>query len=326
MLAAAVGDRVCVWDPATGEFRKSLAGHARAVAASKWNASGKLLATSAFFDSVRIWDLASDKPVKIVEHSASWALGAWSPAFALAWRWENVCLGIVASSGVGRRSGRPEKRPQVCANHTLGATDLEFSPDGLYLAAFGPEKVNVWNWRGRRSRLPTIRNDRGLARRLCSAALGRARNARAIRVFDVTEGRTAGVFDGHLAEIYSLRPAPTGARGLLPPGRIAPCGCGRWTTARTGPPARTPRGARLSLGELSPDGRTLAAYSWDREQILVFEVGSGKRPRILPLLRGDGAVQSLAWSPDGAILASSSLLPGDGGKGRLILWDVKIRH
>ena len=327
MLAAAVGDRVCVWDPATGEFRKSLAGHARAVRRIKWNASGKLLATSALFDAVRIWDMASDKPVKIVEHSASWALGAWSPAFAWHARWKNVCLGIVASSGVGCRSGRPGKTAaSLCEPHAGRDMIWNSARTAITWLRLVPRRSASGTGAWRRAACPTIRNDRRLARRLCSAAPGRARNARAHSRFR-RHRRTNGGYFRRSSGRDLLAALP---RAVVPPvcfrrgrshravvdaGRLAP------EQARR---LEAPRGARLSLGELSarwPDAGSV--FLGSTADSACFEVESGKRPRILPLGRGDGSVQSLAWSPDGAILASSSLLPGDLGKGRLILWDVK---
>jgi WD40 repeat protein len=248
----------------------------------------------------------------------------WSPAIAwhadgrtFAWESSRTRVSVVDLED-------PAKRPEACENHTLGAKNLEFSPDGNYLAAFGPEKVNVWNWRagGKPVAAPSGTIGGWLADSARLLLAGRETPGR-IEIFDVSERRPAGVFDGHLSEIYALRPASSG-------GRFASAGADRtvrlWTLDDAPAQVRqleTPRGAKLSIAELSPDCRAFAAYSWDREQILVFDVRSGKRLRILPLASADGPVLSLAWSPDGAFLASSSLLPGDLGKGRLILWGAK---
>jgi WD40 repeat protein/tRNA A-37 threonylcarbamoyl transferase component Bud32 len=322
-LAAAAGDLVCVWDAAKGEFRKALTGHAREVRRMKWNASGKLLATGALFDAVRIWDVASGTPVRVIEHSASWADDAWSPAIAWHADGKRFACETARTRVTVFDLEDPAARPKVCVKHTMGANDLQFSPDGRFLAAFGPERVNVWDWRAGAepvaARAGAIGGWIANSARLLLAApqtLGR------IEVFDVAEARTVGVLEGHLADMYALRPAPNG-------GRFASAGADRtvrlWTLntlARLGR-LETPRGAKMLFGELSPDGRALAAYSWDRGEILVFDSLTGKRSRSLALSGSDPPVESLAWSPDGAILASCGLLPGDQKKGRLTLWDVK---
>lgn len=65
------------------------------------------------------------------------------------------------------------------------------------------------------------------------------------------------------------------------------------------------RGHRDTIydARLSPDGKTLATCSYDR-QIILWDVASGKQMRALP--GHNGAVFELAFSPDGSLLASAS--------------------
>ena len=223
MLAAAVGDRVCVWNPATGEFRKSLAGHARAVRRIKWNASGKLLATSVSLTRSEsgIWRATNPSKSSNIRRAGPLVPGR---RLLRAWRMEKRLPGNRRELSVGRRSKTRQNGRKSVRTTRWAHMIWNSARTAITWLRLVPRR-SASGTRAGESRLPDHPERSGWARRLCSAAPGRARNARAILVFDVTEGRTAGIFDGHLAEIYSLH-RRVGA-GLLPPGPIAPCGCGR---------------------------------------------------------------------------------------------------
>src|SRR5262249_16673983 len=68
-------------------------------------------------------------------------------------------------------------------------------------------------------------------------------------------------------------------------------------------------------GTLSADGRFALAWHPDNNQILLYDVASGKVIR--PFLQGPGAVHNASFSPDGKrVLASYSKVDSVG------LWDV----
>jgi serine/threonine protein kinase/WD40 repeat protein len=321
-LAISAGDAVSLLESATGEFRSSLVGHARAVRRLKWNASGKLLATSAVFDSVRIWDVDRRTAARIIEQRAS---EAQSESPAIAWHRDGKTFACeTARTRVTVFDlANPASPQRDYASDALGSAELQFSPDGRYLAAIGPERASVWEWRSGAKPVATTPGTiggwlPGSARLL----LATPQNPGRAQIFDVAQADAIGVFDGHIADIYALSAAPGG-------GRFASAGADRsvrlWTLE--GParsrPIEPPLAAKTWLAELSEGGQALAACSWDRSQIFVFDGLTGKRVKTLQLSDQDGLVASLAWSPDAAILASSSLVPGDETRGRLILWDVK---
>ena len=230
MLAAAVGDRVCVWNPATGEFRKSLAGHARAVGRIKWNASGKLLATSGLSltrSESGIWRATNPSKSSSIRRAGPLVPGrrlfAWhGDGKTFAWessRARECRSSIWKTRQNGRKSVRTTRWAQLIWNSARTA---------ITFAAFGPKKVSVWNWR--KGGEPLARPSGTIGGWLADsapAASGRARNARAHSRFRRhRRERTAGIFDGHLAEIYSLRPRRL-SQAFLQPGPIAPCGRGR---------------------------------------------------------------------------------------------------
>jgi RNA polymerase sigma factor (sigma-70 family) len=74
----------------------------------------------------------------------------------------------------------------------------------------------------------------------------------------------------------------------------------------------------------SPDGKVMATGGYGVDQgmyhVQLWDVGTGKELRRIPVVRfpaGNGGRRSLAFSPDGAMLAG-----GGWGDGRLRLWDV----
>lgn len=94
------------------------------------------------------------------------------------------------------------------------------------------------------------------------------------------------------------------------PGRTDPLPAG--AVSRFGTSRFLNYGRVFSLS-FSPDGKTLAAGSWDGA-VRLWEVASGKE--LAQLSKQQGPVRSVAFSPDGKLLAY-------GGEGsQIVLWDV----
>ena len=178
-----------------------------------------------------------------------------------------LTLGLLLHGGAPARGQRAALPPAHRAP-TAGVpcTDVAFSPDGKYLAA--------------------------------------ARH-RQVLLLDATAGRTIAVLSGHAGPLTSV--------AFRPDGRVIAAGGGvagqsaeirLWDVAgrsviRVLKGAHTDRVQGLAW---SPDGRTLAAASYDR-LVSLCDTESG---RVRTLKDHTDAVYAVAFSPDGARLATAS--------------------
>jgi WD40 repeat protein len=136
LLASGGGDKtVRLWDPATGEHVRTLAGHKRAVRGMAFSPDGVLLASGGGDKTVRLWDPATGKHVRTLAGHKSVVRGV---AFSPDARW-------LASAGGGDGTVRlwdpaTGEHLRTPARHTpsiRGVTCVAFSPDGEWLASGG---------------------------------------------------------------------------------------------------------------------------------------------------------------------------------------------
>jgi WD40 repeat protein len=299
--------------------------HGGTIVVLSLSADGKLLATGADDNVIRLWDVASGKLLRRFEK-----LSAAGAAYSLALAPDGKSLAAPARTGAA--AGTPE---QVVLWDTatgkqlrrLGepldshCSNLAFSTDGKAVAAgeWDTGKVHVWDaktgkeiaaWQAHTAqpkfagsatavafaadgkRLVTGGADNGV--RPVLVARGGADNV--VRLWDAATGTAVRTFVGHTGSIHCF--------ALSPDGRVLATGSADATTrlweVATGKELHVLPGPGVLAAAFSPDGKTLLTGADGR--IHFWEVATGKALRELPGHRGD--LTGIAFTPDGKQIIS----------------------
>ncbi len=324
-LVAGCGDGgAYFWDHATAMLRRRVSAHAGAVRCVAFSSDGKLLATCGADKLVRVWDAAAGtEQFRFTGHTAQVNAVAFAPGGTfLASCGRDQTARLWDRTGKELRSIRQVGWPEGIA----------VSPDGKSLAVacgWGGE-VRVWDLTSKKD-TPRWRGWQPQAIRVAFSPYGKKLVScgwePTLRVWDVASGREEGAAEapGHTGWVYAL--------ALLPDGKTLISAGSDWRVLAWDVPRGKPlwraqgQTERVNCLALSPDGQRLAWGGRDKKVHLCDPRTGRSKGSFEP----GGSVKSLAFSPDGRLLATArgndlydgwvQEMPGHGAA----VWDVATR-
>jgi WD40 repeat protein/predicted transcriptional regulator len=324
LASGAVDSTIRLWDVATGECLNVLQEDSEAMLSVAFSPDGKTLARSSTGHNVRLWDIIAGRCLKVCQGHTSWV---WSVAFSPDGK-------TVASASEDHTvriwDAVTGECVRICQGHANWVWSVAFSPDGQLLASGSVDHtVKLWDastgqcvktlqghisWIWSVAFAPKRQGDSPDGYILASSSIDRT-----VKLWDVATGRCVRTLQGRGRWVKSLAWHPQGQ--ILASGSFDQ-GVRLWN-AVTGQCIKLLQGhthvLSVCYSPTSPyppyqggQGGILASGSYD-QTVKLWDTNTGE---CLKTLQGlGGAVWSVAFSPDGQILAT--------GSDRIVkLWDV----
>lgn len=305
---------VKLWDVATGRELGTLRGHSSYVSDVIFSPDGRMLASNSFDRTVKIWDLSNGNLIASLSDASTRAASIdWANSMAFSPGGDVLALGL--GDGQIRRYDTTNwhELPRL-EGRVVGVFDARYSPDGQLIATGNFDgTIKIWDpsnahllrvLQGHSSYVPSV------AFAPDGRVLASASYDHTVRLWDVASGKALRTYNGHAKTVNVVVFSPDGA--MLASGSED-------TTIKlldvaSGRELQTLRGHSSPVNSVafSHDGRTLASASGDllhdgvnaANAIKLWDVVSG---RLLRTLTGHTKkVTSVAFSPDGTLLASAS--------------------
>jgi len=295
LATASVDGTVRLWKTDTGQPYGEPLRHEGEVWAVAFSPDGRLLASGSTNGTVQLWEVTSGEP-----HGPPLQLNGWVQKVAFSPDGKLMAT-MLGGAGLGlweRDTGQLRLRDR------RWMMDLAFSPDGRLLASASVDwTAQLWDTATGRAYGEPLQHD-GRVRTVAFSPDGRllatASQDQTVRLWEVTSGQRYGQPLRH--QWRQARRAVFSPDGKL----VASCGLGGttriWRTYRRLHTEVVPQERGIYAGAISPDGRVGALISGNTVQL--WDTTAVKA--LGELLRHDGQVSTVAFSPDGSLLATGS--------------------
>ncbi|MCB0174323.1 MAG: tetratricopeptide repeat protein, partial [Anaerolineae bacterium] len=294
---------------------QTLTGHTDRVIQVAWSPDSRILATGGHDQTIWLWDVERGRYRTVLQGHTG---GIWSLAFTP----DSRSLLSGGEDGTLRQwDVASEQCIRIIQGYTVLLYDVDWSPDGGQLVSGGADAgVTIWDAAGQ-TPPHLLHEQRGSVFGVSWSADGRW-------IASSEWGSTIHLLDPVSTEQQLLTDPNDEGNWLYglawsPDGQRLACGTYRqgvhvFEPAANRPPwAGTPLPSWIRLVAWSPDGRQLAGGG-DDGMVNIWDATDG---RLLQRLAGhDNLVTGLAWSLDGALLASAG---GGPAGGELWVWDIR---
>jgi WD40 repeat protein len=320
-LPVGLAGLVTVWDTTSGRRLHYLNGHVTDIRSLAWQPGGNsLVAGENFPGKMQVWDADNGQLLRTIQahnHVLS----------ALAWRPDGRQLASASADQRVRIWDAETWEPVTTIDpaHNGTAAALAWSEDGQRLVSGGAdEMVRIWDartgaplnaLRGHQAAVESVAWWPGHGRILSGSKDG------TLKIWNPESeqgGRTVAAPGDPCAWSPDGQQIAVGSRrGNTNVGVIQILDVATWRTQFTLPGITNhfPRGLAWS-----PNGRQLAASYFVPGQVQVWDLATRKEVLSLPKAHGGGEVRTVAWSPDGRLLATAGL------DGAVRLWNVETKE
>jgi WD40 repeat protein/uncharacterized caspase-like protein len=357
ILASGSSDNtIKLWNPLSGEELKPLIGHEDSVLSVVFSPDGKTLVSGSTDQTIRLWDWESSRERDSFRaHDGSVYSVAFSPdGQALVsggrdnkiklWNFESRKLimplgghkGLVHSvsfspDGKTLASGSFDNTVKLWSfetgqqlksldEHAIAVNSVAFSPDGQTLASGGDDNtIKLWSLNSGQQ----IRSLAGHTSSVYSVAfspdgktLASGSFDKTVRLWNLKTGQQINFLTGHMSWVRSVAFSPDG-KTLASGGDNSSIRLWNVETGEQIMALESRVGDVYSIA-FSPDGKSLAYAGNSSSAIILMNFKSGQELKsLLPPGNQDVRSNSVAFSPDGQILASAS------SDSAINLWNVK---